>query len=128
MTGDVPPHDAWLETPEKIAPQLKAAFDAMTVIKAKVSPTIGIHKASPLNIFPTSKSGGDISWLYNTLADDWTRWLTSDAVTSFKHYGSYTLTPVPGFRTISFNTNFCYTLNFYLYGHTDEYDPHGEVQ
>ncbi|KAF9105018.1 hypothetical protein BGX29_000830 [Mortierella sp. GBA35] len=113
-------------SPEKITPQLKAAFDAMAVIKAKVYPTIGIHEASPLNIFPTSKSGGDISWFYNILADDWTRWLTSDAVTSFKHYGSYTLTPVPGFRTISFNTNFCYTLNFYLYGHTDEYDPHDE--
>ncbi|KAG0289328.1 hypothetical protein BGZ96_007105 [Linnemannia gamsii] len=128
MTGDIPPHDAWLETPEKIIPQLKVAFDAMAIVKAKIYPAIGNHEASPVNMFPTPKSGGDIGWLYNTLADDWTRWLTSDAVKSFKNYGSYTLNPAPGLRIVSLNTNFCYTANFYLYGHTNEYDPHGEVQ
>ncbi|KAK3837051.1 MAG: Metallo-dependent phosphatase-like protein [Linnemannia elongata] len=128
MTGDIPPHDAWLETPEKIIPQLKAAFDAMAIVKAKIYPAIGNHEASPLNMFPTPKSGGDIAWLYNTLADDWTRWLTSEAVKSFKNYGSYTLNPAPGLRIVSLNTNFCYIANFYLYGHTSEYNPHGEVQ
>ncbi|KAG0276653.1 hypothetical protein BGZ95_007245 [Linnemannia exigua] len=128
MTGDIPPHDAWLETPEKIVPQLKAAFDAMAVVKAKIYPAIGNHEASPLNMFPTPRSGGDIAWLYNSLGNDWSRWLSSDAVKSFKNYGSYTLNPAPGFRIISLNTNFCYVMNFYLYAHTDEYDPHGEVQ
>ncbi|KAF8926322.1 hypothetical protein BGZ47_002807 [Haplosporangium gracile] len=45
-----------------------------------------------------------------------------------RNYGSYTLNPAPGLRIVSLNTNFCFTMNFYLYGHTDEYDPHGEVQ
>ncbi|KAG9067924.1 hypothetical protein KI688_011515 [Linnemannia hyalina] len=92
MTGDIPHHDAWLETPEKIIPQLKAAFDVMTIIKAKIYPAIGNHETSPLN----------------------------DAVKSFKNYGSYTLIPDPGLRIVSLNTNFCNTMNFYLYGHTSD--------
>ncbi|KAF8926321.1 hypothetical protein BGZ47_002806 [Haplosporangium gracile] len=57
MTGDIPPHDGWLETPENIIPQLKAAFDAMTIVKAKIYPAIENHEASPLNMFPIPKSG-----------------------------------------------------------------------
>ncbi|KAF9136408.1 hypothetical protein BG015_003153 [Linnemannia schmuckeri] len=113
MTGDIPPHDAWLGTPEKIIPQLKAAFDAKIVVKAKTYPAVGNYAASPLNsMFPTPKSGGDIVWLYSTLADDWTRWLTNDTVKSFENYGSYTLNPASGLRIVSLNTNFCYTINF----------------
>ncbi|KAG0066033.1 hypothetical protein BGZ89_007695 [Linnemannia elongata] len=59
MTGDILPHDAWFDTPENIIPQLKAAFDAMAIIKAKIYPAIGNLEASPLNMFSTPKSGGD---------------------------------------------------------------------
>ncbi|KAH7055484.1 hypothetical protein BKA57DRAFT_501983 [Linnemannia elongata] len=61
MTGDILPHDTWFETPENIIPQLKAAFDAMAIIKAKIYPAIGNLEASPLNMFSTPKSGGDIA-------------------------------------------------------------------
>ncbi|KAF9293882.1 hypothetical protein BGZ88_004758 [Linnemannia elongata] len=47
--------------PENIIPQLKAAFDAMAIIKAKIYPAIGNLEASPLNMFSTPKSGGDIA-------------------------------------------------------------------
>ncbi|KAG0076335.1 hypothetical protein BGZ90_008840 [Linnemannia elongata] len=72
----------------------------MAIIKAKIYPAIGNHEASPLN----------------------------DAVKLLKNYGSYTLNPTPGLRIVSLNTNFCYTMKFYLYGNTAEYDPRSEVQ
>ncbi|KAF9085424.1 hypothetical protein BGX23_009673 [Mortierella sp. AD031] len=68
-------------------------------------------------------------WLQNRdLADDWSRWLPADAVNSVKNYGAYTVSPAPGLRIISMNNNFCYTMNFYLYGKTKDYDPNGELK
>ncbi|KAG0087646.1 hypothetical protein BGZ92_007138 [Podila epicladia] len=34
----------------------------------------------------------------------------------------------PGLRIMSLNFNFCYTMNFYLYGHTKDYDPNGQLK
>lgn len=52
MAGDILPHDAWFDTPENIIPQLKAAFDAMAIIKAKIYPAIGNLEACPLKYVP----------------------------------------------------------------------------
>ena len=93
-----------------------------------IYPTVGNHEGGPPNLFPTTASGGDLSWLYDDLASDWSRWLPADAVNSVKSYGAYTVSPQPGFRIISLNNNFCYTLNFYLYGKSKDYDPNGELK
>lgn len=77
---------------------------------------------------PTPNTGGEYKWLYSHLADEWARWLPADAVNSVKNYGAYTASPAPGFRIISLNTNFCYTMNFYLYGALKDYDPFGELK
>ncbi|KAF9317855.1 hypothetical protein BG003_000251 [Podila horticola] len=130
FTGDVPPHDVWLESESSVVPMEAVAYNVMAGLDAKIKiyPTVGNHEAGPVNLFPTTTSGGDISWLYSSLADDWTHWLPKDAVKSVKRYGAYTVSPQPGFRIISLNTNFCYTMNFYLYGHTKDYDPNGEIK
>ncbi|KAF9128584.1 hypothetical protein BGW39_004939 [Mortierella sp. 14UC] len=88
-------------TPEKIAPQLKAAFDAMAIVKAKIYPAIGNHEALPLKLRCCQVV--QELWILHSQ-------------------------PCSRFRIISLNTNFCYVANFYLYAHTDKYDTHGEVQ
>ncbi|KAF9917474.1 hypothetical protein BX616_000874, partial [Lobosporangium transversale] len=105
LTGDIPPHDIWLQSKETVVVAEEVAYSTME-----------------------AATGGDLSWLYNSLADDWSRWLPVDAVNSVKNYGAYTASPAPGLRIISLNTNFCYTLNFYLYGKIKDYDPNGELK
>ncbi|KAG0351221.1 hypothetical protein BG005_009314 [Podila minutissima] len=129
LTGDVPPHDVWRQNKDTVIAAEEVAYSEMKKgLSAKVYPAIGNHEAGPTNLFPTKATGGDIQWLYDSLADDWSRWLPVDAVNSVKNYGAYTASPAPGLRIISLNNNFCYTLNFYLYGKTKDYDPNGELK
>ncbi|KAF9090743.1 hypothetical protein BGX23_005764 [Mortierella sp. AD031] len=129
LTGDVPPHDIWAQTQSTVVPQTADAYRVMATLGAKIYPTIGNHEAGPTNLFPTTSSGGSVQWLYNSLADDWSRWLNADAVNSVKsNYGAYSTNPAPGLRIISLNTNFCYTLNFHLYADVENYDPNGELK
>ncbi|CAO3568458.1 unnamed protein product [Mortierella alpina] len=129
LTGDVPPHDIWQQTRETVIIAEEVAYETMeNGLTTKVYPTVGNHEAGPVNLFPTKATGGDIQWLYDSLADDWSRWLPADAVNSVKHYGAYTASPAPGLRIISLNNNFCYTLNFYLYKKIKDYDPNGELK
>ncbi|KAF9438133.1 hypothetical protein BGZ76_009588 [Entomortierella beljakovae] len=128
LTGDVPPHDVWSENQSTVVPEEAHAYTIMATLGTTIYPTVGNHENGPPNLFPTKASGGDNSWLYSSLADNWSRWLPADAVNSVKNYGAYTASPAPGFRIISLNTNFCYTMNFYLYSHTSDYDPNGEIK
>ncbi|KAF9352129.1 hypothetical protein BGX26_010003 [Mortierella sp. AD094] len=127
MTGDVPPHDVWLETKDTAMAIEGHAYESMATLSTKVYPTVGNHETAPASMFPTSTSGGDNSWLYASLSDEWSRWLPSDAVNSVKNYGAYSASPAPGLRIISLNTNFCYRVNVYLYVNTKDYDPNGEI-
>ncbi|GJJ79057.1 sphingomyelin phosphodiesterase [Entomortierella parvispora] len=126
LTGDVPPHDVWLESSSTVPGEISAAYDIMAAV-GTIYPTVGNHEGGPPNLFPTTASGGDLSWLYDDLASDWAKWLPADATSTVKNYGAYTVSPVPGFRIISLNTQFCYTMNFYLYADTSDYDPNGEI-
>ncbi|KAG9072015.1 hypothetical protein KI688_006237 [Linnemannia hyalina] len=129
LTGDVPPHDVWAETPSTVVGEEANAYGILASLGATVYPTIGNHESGPPNLFPTTASGGDASWLYNSLATAWSRWLPASATNSVKaNNGAYTVSPTPGFRIISLNTNFCYTMNFYLYAKTTDYDPNGELK
>ncbi|KAF8932260.1 Metallo-dependent phosphatase-like protein [Dissophora ornata] len=128
MTGDIPAHDIWLENQTTVVPEEFNAFTTMVSLGTEIYPTVGNHEAGPTNLFPTEASGGNISFLYDGLASDWSRWLPADAVESVKNYGAYNVSPRPGFRIISLNTNFCYSLNFYLYAHVKDFDPNGEIQ
>ncbi|KAG9067925.1 hypothetical protein KI688_011516 [Linnemannia hyalina] len=129
LTGDVPPHDIWAQTQQTVVPQTANAYGVMATLGTKIYPTIGNHEAGPSNLYPTTSSGGSVQWLYNSLADDWSRWLPAEAVSSVKsNYGAYNVSPAPGLRIISLNTNFCYNMNFYLYAEISDYDPNGELK
>ncbi|KAF9192897.1 hypothetical protein BGZ50_008138 [Haplosporangium sp. Z 11] len=128
LTGDVPPHDVWIQDKESVDRIENHAYGQMAALPAKIYPAVGNHESGPASLFPTPTSGGDMSWLYESLAEDWSRWLPAEATKSVKNYGAYTVSPHPGFRIISLNTNFCYTINFYLYANTAEYDPFNEIK
>ncbi|KAF9096097.1 hypothetical protein BGX29_008745 [Mortierella sp. GBA35] len=128
LTGDVPPHNVWSETREMVLAEEKAAYSVMASGLTRMYPAVGNHESAPANLMPTPKTGGDYAWLYESLADNWARWLPADAVNSVRNYGAYTASPAPGFRIISLNTNFCYTMNFHLYGALKDYDPFGELK
>ncbi|KAF9438217.1 hypothetical protein BGZ76_009144 [Entomortierella beljakovae] len=128
MTGDIPPHDIWLETQSTVIPKHQAAYSTMSKLNITFYPTIGNHETGPTNLFPTLASGGNSSWLYDSLANDWSQWLPVNATNYARNYGAYTVSPQPGFRIISLNTNFCYTLNLYLYADIADFDPNSQVQ
>ncbi|KAH7055369.1 Metallo-dependent phosphatase-like protein [Linnemannia elongata] len=131
LTGDVPPHDTWLETKETVTPILEHSYALIESFLGKntnLYPTIGNHDAGPTNLFPTEKSGGDLQWLYNSLAKDWSSWLSPRDLASVRHnHGAYSTSPHRGFRLISLNTNFCYNDNLYLYSDLRDADPNHEI-
>ncbi|KAG0296219.1 hypothetical protein BGZ98_001063 [Dissophora globulifera] len=129
FTGDIPPHDIWMETQSTVRPVETHAYQTMAegLQVPKVYPTVGNHESAPASLYPTPSSNVDNTWLYTGLADDWSRWLPAEAVNTVKNYGAYTVSPTPGFRIISLNTNFCYTANVHLYANTKDYDPFGEL-
>ncbi|KAF9925524.1 hypothetical protein FBU30_004688 [Linnemannia zychae] len=131
LTGDVPPHDTWLETKETVVPVEGRAYELMGTFLGKgvnVYPAIGNHEAGPTNLFPTEKSGGSIQWLYDSLSHQWSSWLSPRERASVRHnHGAYSTSPHRGFRIISLNTNFCYKDNLYLYSDLRDLDPNHEI-
>ncbi|KAG0348717.1 hypothetical protein BG004_004431 [Podila humilis] len=128
FTGDLPAHDIWTLTKESTIEEGKNAYKSLSTLPSKIYPTIGNHESFPASLFNTPSSGGSDGWLYNMLADEWSRWLPADAIESARHIGAYSASPAPGFRIISLNTNFCYKESFFSYINTHESDPFGEIQ
>lgn len=54
------------------------------------------------------------NWLYNTVAQEWSRWLDVDAQKMISDAGYYTALIAPGHRVISINSNYGQSGNFWL--------------
>lgn len=73
-----------------------------------------------------SKAEGNISWLYNSLAENWIRTgLPSELKAQISRGAFYTTQIEPGLRLVSLNMNYCYNLNFWLL--IDSVDPLGQL-
>jgi len=97
----------------------------------QIYPVVGNHESHPSNVFPPTSVWEanpqfDISWVYNTLADLFASQFTPEALGTFRKAGYYTMSPEPGLRVITLNTNFCYTLNFWIM--YEPADPEGQLQ
>ncbi|KAF9352130.1 hypothetical protein BGX26_010004, partial [Mortierella sp. AD094] len=57
LTGDVPPHDVWLESQSTVVPEEADAYNILAGLGATIYPTVGNHEAGPPNLFPTPASG-----------------------------------------------------------------------
>ncbi|KAF9543678.1 hypothetical protein EC957_000533 [Mortierella hygrophila] len=132
LTGDIPPHDTWLETKETVVPIEKHSYETIASFLGdgvNVYPTIGNHEVAPANLYPTEKSGGSAQWLYNSLSSQWSPWLTPSARLQVRNnHGAYSTSPHRGFRIISLNTNFCLDDNYYLFSDLSDTDPNHELR
>ncbi|CAF3614912.1 unnamed protein product [Rotaria sordida] len=129
-TGDLPAHNVWnqsrtdqLYSINTINNMLATIFPNKTFYSA-----VGNHEAAPCNLYPTPNIRTDnISWLYETLADNWIKLgLPNDTRDSILHGGFYTTLVRPGLRLISLNMNYCSRENFWLLINTT--DPLGQLQ
>ncbi|KAI7863090.1 Metallo-dependent phosphatase-like protein [Spinellus fusiger] len=143
LTGDLPPHEVWSTLPinktqgvqDDAYRLLHAHFDSFPLINTMLYPSVGNHESAPTNVFPlkhsrikieASKNYLNMRWLYKSLSESWKGWLGSEALAQVeRNSGSYTVKPVRGLKLISLNTNFCYTLNWWLYENPHTYDPNG---
>lgn len=80
-----------------------------------------IFSFSPPNIKP----GRNMSYLYDRLATEWSRWLPQSAINTVRVAGCYSVLVRPGLRIISINGNYCSRNNFFLM--LNSTDPLGQL-
>lgn len=75
-----------------------------------------IFSKAPVNLFPPPNVKSDnISWLYETLAENWIKLgLPEDTRASIEREAFYSTVVLPGLRLISLNMNYCSRENFWL--------------
>lgn len=144
LTGDVPPHEVWETLPTEKTQLihdmsfalLHAHFDTSFLINTKLYPAVGNHESAPTNLFPLNTSSIPngkkhkhlgMAWLYDALEENWKGWIDEKQLPSVhENSGSYISYPVPGrLKLISINTNFYYSLNWWLYQNPTQRDPNG---
>ncbi|KAL1473401.1 hypothetical protein MTO96_038707 [Rhipicephalus appendiculatus] len=54
------------------------------------------------------------AWIFDALADQWSRWLPPSATDTVRRAGYYSVRPYPGLKILSVNTNYCSSLNWWL--------------
>jgi len=130
FTGDVPPHDVWNQSRRQ---QLDALQDYVFYMKTylpkkPVFNALGNHESAPCNSFPPPYITGNDSetWLYDALVTTWRNWLPPDTEATIRWGGYYSHSPFRGFRIISLNMNFGYSLNWWLF--INATDPAGMMQ
>ncbi|CAI7640204.1 unnamed protein product [Penicillium manginii] len=132
FTGDVVEGAVWLVNETEVTNDLNDAYNKrMPSYLNKVYGVVGNHDAAPVNSFPTAAIDTTISsqWVYDTLSSAWSKWIGSTAATVADNYGAYSVKhPGSNLRIISFNTNFYYKENFWLYEKTMETDPNGQLR
>lgn len=130
FTGDVVEGAVWLVNETEVTGDLNNAYSKMSTLGLTVYGVVGNHDAAPVNSFPPAAVDTTISsqWVYDTLSADWTTWIGSTAATTADDYGAYSVDyPGGNLKVISFNTNFYYKENFWLYETTMETDPSGQL-
>ncbi|XP_023316837.1 sphingomyelin phosphodiesterase-like [Trichogramma pretiosum] len=126
-TGDLPPHDVWVQTREDNIANLK--FTSKLMAKyfkgIPIFPSVGNHESVPVDGFapPHAPPHKNMSWLYDQLAVEWSRWLPTKTHETIRKGAFYSTLLKKGFRVISVNGNYCSRMNFYLlWNSTDPLD------
>lgn len=130
-TGDLPPHDVWKQTKQSNLDVIKDSVEMIFKMfpDKPVFPAIGNHESAPAGNFPPpwmQDESHSISWLYEELANHWLKWLPSSTGNTLQHGAFYSVLLRPGFRLISLNTNYCYSLSWWLF--VNGTDPASELK
>ncbi|XP_011501160.1 PREDICTED: sphingomyelin phosphodiesterase-like [Ceratosolen solmsi marchali] len=128
-TGDLPPHDIWNQTKEENLKNLQVTCKLIATYfeGIPIFPSVGNHESCPVDSYapafaPPRKS---MSWLYDQLSKEWSRWLPADTFETIRRGAFYSVLVKPKFRIISINGNYCSRNNFWLL--LNSTDPMGEL-
>ncbi|PYH96613.1 acid sphingomyelinase [Aspergillus ellipticus CBS 707.79] len=131
FTGDIVEGAVWLVNETEVTHDINDAYNSrMADYFDLVYGVTGNHDTAPVNSFPPADIDTTISsqWAYDTLSSDWSQWIGSSAASTADDYGAYSVKYSGGnLRIISFNSNFYYKENFWLYEKTMETDPSGQL-
>ncbi|XP_077596610.1 sphingomyelin phosphodiesterase [Stigmatopora nigra] len=129
-TGDIPAHNVWSQTRKQQLSELTVITRIIQKYLPNVTvyPAIGNHESTPVNSFPPPFVHGNRSstWLYDTMAGEWSQWLPEQALKTLRYGGFYTVEIQPGLRLVSLNMNFCARENFWLM--VNSTDPANQLQ
>jgi sphingomyelin phosphodiesterase len=121
----------WLVSDTEVNNDLNSAYSNMaSKLGMPLFAATGNHDAAPVNSFPPNTINTTISsqYVYDALSADWKQWIGASAAAQADQYGAYSYkVPNLNIKIISFNTNFYYKENFWLYEATLEYDPNGQL-
>ncbi|CAL4074481.1 unnamed protein product, partial [Meganyctiphanes norvegica] len=106
--------------------------EIIDVVSIHFSPNMAVFSPQKFHelfvFFPAPEtdawSSFNVQWLYDALAEQWSRLMHQDVSHTAKYAGYYSALVRPGFRIISINTNYCYRFNWWLLYKSE--DP-GEV-
>ncbi|RWS17697.1 sphingomyelin phosphodiesterase-like protein 2, partial [Dinothrombium tinctorium] len=128
-SGDVGPHDVANTSREEVITHIRVlTYLLKQYSPVPILPVVGNHEGVPTNSFPPPDitNSLSISWLYETLAEEWSVWLPPSALRTLRIGGFYTLPLRKGLRVIALNTNYCARLN--LWTIYDNVDPGGQLR
>uniref|UniRef100_A0A3P8VP26 Sphingomyelin phosphodiesterase n=1 Tax=Cynoglossus semilaevis TaxID=244447 RepID=A0A3P8VP26_CYNSE len=130
-TGDIPAHNVWSQTRKQQLTELRVISKLIQKhlgANVTVYPAVGNHESTPVNSFPPPFVHGNrsSSWLYDTMAQEWSVWLPEEALKTLRYGGFYSVEVEPGLRLVSLNMNFCARENFWLM--VNSTDPANQLQ
>ncbi|GMR31699.1 hypothetical protein PMAYCL1PPCAC_01895, partial [Pristionchus mayeri] len=131
ITGDMLSHDMWDYSQDKTLTNYENVTQVLVNYfpNARIYESIGNHEGVPCDsMAPHNMEEYDTrgpTWLYNYLADTWSRWISPESVKGVQYRASYVEYPSPGLKLISMNSVYCSGLNFYIY--IDQADPDGTL-
>ncbi|CAL4139124.1 unnamed protein product, partial [Meganyctiphanes norvegica] len=119
-TGDLVPHHIWRVSQEDNLDIINESTEMMLNYfpNIPIYSTVGNHESFPVNSFPAPETDAwatfNVQWLYDSLAEQWSRLMHQDVPSTAKYAGYYSVLARPGLRIISINTNYCYRFNWWL--------------
>ncbi|KAK6192488.1 hypothetical protein SNE40_003944 [Patella caerulea] len=130
FTGDIPAHNIWNQTRVDQLARIRVFQSALEryLPDKPVYFAAGNHESSPCNIYAPPFVTGNLSqdWLYGAFAEVWTKWMPMDTIDTILRGGFYSVSPLPGLRIISINSNLGTTDNWWLL--VNNTDPAGQLQ
>ncbi|XP_030749655.1 sphingomyelin phosphodiesterase-like isoform X2 [Sitophilus oryzae] len=128
FTGDIISHRSWSTSIQenREAIRLVLQYFAKTFPNTTVFPILGNHESHPSDYFSpevTLTTNVTTEWIFDLVAQEWSKWLPNDTQSTIKHGGFYTALVRPGFRIVALNSNVCFTTNLWLlYQDKDPFD------
>ncbi|XP_076252483.1 sphingomyelin phosphodiesterase 1-like isoform X2 [Rhynchophorus ferrugineus] len=119
FTGDIIDHAIWKDSHQDNSNDIRFVFDhlAQSFPNIPILPTLGNHESVPLNMFPPPNITDQKlsqAWLYELIAELWSKWLPNEARSSVAKQGYYSVLANNKLRIISLNNNICYIYNWWL--------------